>query len=99
MYGYYAFACMGPRMQPYLWWKRYLTQLQIAQFVLLFAHGVYFCLYQRGYHWFFSADVILQTLLYIYLFTAFYRRTYRQAQVKEARRRSSLLLNANAKTE
>ncbi|XP_037073832.1 elongation of very long chain fatty acids protein 1-like [Pollicipes pollicipes] len=38
MYSYYLLASLGPRVRPYLWWKRYLTQLQLAQFgLLLFA--------------------------------------------------------------
>ena len=28
MYGYYFLAALGPRVQKYLWWKRYLTRLQ-----------------------------------------------------------------------
>lgn len=30
MYSYYFLAALGPRMQPYLWWKKYLTRLQIV---------------------------------------------------------------------
>ena len=30
MYTYYGMAAMGPHMQKYLWWKRYLTMLQIV---------------------------------------------------------------------
>ncbi|KAL5243380.1 hypothetical protein ACI65C_010790 [Semiaphis heraclei] len=29
MYFYYFLAALGPQMQPYLWWKRYLTRMQI----------------------------------------------------------------------
>ncbi|CAO1432026.1 unnamed protein product [Diamesa tonsa] len=32
MYSYYGLAAIGPHMQPYLWWKKYLTVLQLAQF-------------------------------------------------------------------
>ncbi|CAO1432089.1 unnamed protein product [Diamesa tonsa] len=32
MYSYYGLAAIGPHMQPYLWWKRYLTILQLVQF-------------------------------------------------------------------
>ncbi|CAO1433370.1 unnamed protein product [Diamesa serratosioi] len=32
MYSYYGLAAIGPHMQPYLWWKRYLTILQLYQF-------------------------------------------------------------------
>src|SRR5699024_7825551 len=30
MYAYYAFASLGPKMQPYLWWKKYLTIIQLV---------------------------------------------------------------------
>ncbi|XP_074967596.1 very long chain fatty acid elongase 4-like isoform X3 [Phalacrocorax aristotelis] len=29
MYGYYALAILGPQMHRYLWWKRYLTIMQL----------------------------------------------------------------------
>lgn len=32
MYAYYFLAAFGPTFQPYLWWKRYLTRLQMFQF-------------------------------------------------------------------
>ncbi|KAG8235004.1 hypothetical protein J437_LFUL015420 [Ladona fulva] len=30
MYVYYILAAMGPRIQPFLWWKKYLTTLQMV---------------------------------------------------------------------
>ena len=30
MYGYYALAAMGPEVQRYLWWKKYITKLQLV---------------------------------------------------------------------
>jgi elongation of very long chain fatty acids protein 7 len=30
MYSYYLFAAMGPQLQKYLWWKKYLTSLQMV---------------------------------------------------------------------
>jgi len=35
MYSYYALTTFGQRIQPYLWWKKYLTTLQMIQFVLV----------------------------------------------------------------
>jgi len=35
MYSYYFLAALGPTVRRYLWWKRYLTQLQMVQFSLL----------------------------------------------------------------
>jgi len=34
MYTYYGLSACGPKLQPYLWWKRYLTKLQLAQFFI-----------------------------------------------------------------
>ena len=31
MYSYYFLAALGPHMQKYLWWKRYLTTFQMIQ--------------------------------------------------------------------
>ena len=30
MYIYYGLAAIGPSMQKYLWWKRYMTKLQLV---------------------------------------------------------------------
>lgn len=30
MYGYYGLAALGPQMQKYLWWKKYLTIIQMV---------------------------------------------------------------------
>ncbi|CAG2118165.1 unnamed protein product, partial [Medioppia subpectinata] len=29
MYSYYLLSAFGPQIQPYLWWKRYITRLQL----------------------------------------------------------------------
>jgi hypothetical protein len=34
MYTYYFLASLGPGFKKYLWWKKYLTRLQLVQFVL-----------------------------------------------------------------
>ena len=39
MYSYYALALLGPSVRPYLWWKKYLTQMQLLQFFLIFLHS------------------------------------------------------------
>lgn len=44
MYSYYALSTLGPKVQPYLWWKKYLTQLQIVQIALVSIHCVYIAL-------------------------------------------------------
>ena len=39
MYVYYFLSSM-PSMRRHLWWKKYLTQMQIFQFVIFFAHSL-----------------------------------------------------------
>ncbi|XP_051525572.1 elongation of very long chain fatty acids protein 4-like [Myxocyprinus asiaticus] len=38
MHSYSGLAALGPHMQKYLWWKHYLTTLQLIQFVLRTIH-------------------------------------------------------------
>ena len=33
MYTYYGIAALGPQYQKYLWWKRYLTIMQLVSTV------------------------------------------------------------------
>ena len=40
MYLYYFLSACGPRLQKYLWWKKYLTTMQMVQFVLVFLHAL-----------------------------------------------------------
>ena len=82
MYGYYFLSSLGPQMQPYLWWKRYLTQMQIVQFVIGGLYGIYFVMYQENYPPFIVANYIIQAILYLFLFTKFYLNTYNKKAAK-----------------
>ena len=33
MYLYYFLSAFGPKMQKYLWWKKYITKLQLVSYV------------------------------------------------------------------
>lgn len=35
MYSYYGLAAAGPRFQKYLWWKKYMTAIQLVRGQLL----------------------------------------------------------------
>lgn len=39
MYFYYGVSAMGPQYRKFLWWKKYLTKMQITQFVLIIIHS------------------------------------------------------------
>lgn len=79
MYSYYFLATFGPAVQPYLWWKRYLTSLQIAQFVLILIQLATIplstsdkCKYPRG----FLAVAFAGAILFLWLFYTYYLDTY-----------------------
>ncbi|GAU95331.1 hypothetical protein RvY_06965 [Ramazzottius varieornatus] len=73
MYSYYLLS-MFPALQPYLWWKKYLTQLQLVQFLLILSATIVNlaredCKYPRwlGYIqlWFLLALVVLFSNFYV----------------------------------
>ncbi|NXJ52423.1 ELOV4 protein, partial [Spizaetus tyrannus] len=76
MYGYYALASLGPQMHPYLWWKRYLTIMQLCQFVAIAAHSSYNLFTECPFPDGFNAAVFLYILSLIALFLRFYYQTY-----------------------
>ncbi|MBN3293599.1 ELOV1 protein, partial [Polypterus senegalus] len=39
MYFYYGLSAAGPQFQKYLWWKKYMTAIQLVQFVLVSLHA------------------------------------------------------------
>ncbi|KAG9509727.1 Elongation of very long chain fatty acids protein 1, partial [Fragariocoptes setiger] len=85
MYAYY-FLATYKSLQPYLGWKKYLTQIQIVQFVImimvstqpLFIPG---CKFPRT----FLYINIFFSFVFIYLFTTFYIRTYGKQTVRVAK--------------
>lgn len=41
MYGYYLLASQGPKYAKYLWIKKYITAIQLIQFVTMLTHAVH----------------------------------------------------------
>ena len=78
MYSYYFLAALGPHMQKYLWWKKYLTTFQMIQFVCVWTKsmvvvtGVVDC----GYPWQFCAASVCVTTTFFLLFSEFYVQNY-----------------------
>lgn len=76
MYSYYALSVLGPKIQPYLWWKKYITQLQLGQFVV---YVLYCCLllrYQTGYPTFWLYFGLTQPPFFLWMFHDFYKKAY-----------------------
>ncbi|KAB0795322.1 hypothetical protein PPYR_12161 [Photinus pyralis] len=85
MYSYYLLASLGPQYQKYLWWKKHLTRLQLAQFCIIFIHNFQMIFRQCNYPQFIVFLLGTQALFFLYLFGAFYKKTYtKKKQTQEA---------------
>ncbi|XP_072245782.1 ELOVL fatty acid elongase 8b [Leuresthes tenuis] len=76
MYSYYGLAAIGPHMQKYLWWKRYLTSLQLVQFVLFLLHTGYNLFTECNFPDSMNAFVFGYCVTLIILFSNFYYQSY-----------------------
>ncbi|XP_015430277.1 PREDICTED: elongation of very long chain fatty acids protein AAEL008004-like [Dufourea novaeangliae] len=78
MYSYYLLAALGTWIQPYLWWKKYLTSLQMVQFVLVMIHAFQLlfidCNYPKAFVWLIG----LHAVMFYFLFRDFYVEAYRK---------------------
>ncbi|XP_078417083.1 ELOVL fatty acid elongase 8b isoform X3 [Cetorhinus maximus] len=84
MYLYYGIAAMGPHMQKYLWWKRYLTMLQLLQFFGIAVHTSYNLFTDCDFPDGFNLFVFIYIITIIILFSNFYYKTYIQKKTKKA---------------
>ncbi|XP_014784232.1 elongation of very long chain fatty acids protein 4 isoform X1 [Octopus bimaculoides] len=76
MYSYYGLSALGPAMQKYLWWKRYLTIVQLVQFVVGMIHAtqslLLSCNFPVWMHW----ALIFYGMSLLLLFLNFYYNSY-----------------------
>ncbi|KAL1432881.1 hypothetical protein MTO96_001877 [Rhipicephalus appendiculatus] len=78
MYTYYFVAALGARYQKFLWWKKYLTALQIAQFTAdLLACLCVFCT-TGDYLKFFVYIGTTQFAIFFAWFSSFYINVYKR---------------------
>nr|XP_015826954.2 elongation of very long chain fatty acids protein 1b [Nothobranchius furzeri]XP_015826955.2 elongation of very long chain fatty acids protein 1b [Nothobranchius furzeri]XP_015826958.2 elongation of very long chain fatty acids protein 1b [Nothobranchius furzeri] len=83
MYFYYGLSAAGPRFQKYLWWKKYMTAIQLIQFVLVSLHATqYYFMESCNYQF-----PIIIHLVWIYgtLFFILFSNFWVQAYVKGKR--------------
>ncbi|XP_005189663.3 elongation of very long chain fatty acids protein AAEL008004 [Musca domestica] len=82
MYGYYFIASVRPSTSS-LWWKRYITQMQLAQFAYLAFHFLQVVVNNSCNHPFLIAIVgFMQNIFMFSLFFEFYYRTYMRKDKK-----------------
>lgn len=93
MYSYYSLSLLGPSVRPYLWWKRYLTQVQIVQFVLIIAHTAIPLFRDCGYPKVLVLIGVPQVLLILFLFVNFYFKAY---QAQRAHREGDCIKNKSS---
>ncbi|XP_071580014.1 very long chain fatty acid elongase AAEL008004-like isoform X3 [Temnothorax nylanderi] len=78
MYSYYFIAAYGPKYKKYLWWKKYMTWIQLVQFALMLVYLVLTlildCRTPKALTYFFTIVVII----FMYLFNDFYRQAYKK---------------------
>ncbi|OQR78755.1 elongation of very long chain fatty acids protein 4-like [Tropilaelaps mercedesae] len=76
MYTYYGLSALPKEMRPNLWWKKYVTQFQIAQFLLLMLHGSVPLFYDCQFPPLMASLMTFEAGLFTYLFSDFYVKTY-----------------------
>ncbi|XP_053670350.1 elongation of very long chain fatty acids protein AAEL008004-like [Anopheles nili] len=78
MYFYYMLSAMGPRYQKYLWWKKYMTEIQIAQFVICIGHAINALLTDCAFPKFITLLLLCNASIFFVLFMNFYLENYRK---------------------
>ncbi|KAJ2943577.1 hypothetical protein O0L34_g16686 [Tuta absoluta] len=78
MYGYYGLSAF-PKLQKYLWWKKYITKLQLIQFVIVVIQVTanYYVTPCKASYVLLSI-VWFHGFLFVYLFSDFYVKSYLQ---------------------
>ncbi|XP_026282372.1 elongation of very long chain fatty acids protein 7-like [Frankliniella occidentalis] len=79
MYGYYLLTTIAPEYKKSIWWKKYITKMQLTQFVFLGLHAVSVllipsCEYQCKY--IYAAIMVPQNFFMFMLFYNFYVQAY-----------------------
>lgn len=85
MYTYYGVAALGPKYQKYLWWKKYMTKMQIIQFVLVTIHSTQLLLLKNcNYPRLFAYWILLYAFIFLIMFANFYIQSYKKQPVTDS---------------
>lgn len=85
MYTYYmlsAFFSNRPEYLKYLWWKKYITTLQMSQFCLAFLHNCQLLFVDCGYPRWCVVFVLPNAMFFYLLFASFYDSAYKAPEEK-----------------
>ena len=93
MYTYYGLSALGPQFQKYLFFKRYITTIQLTQFVVVFLHSfkilVEGC---AGRYSIFLYVNFFHAIVFFLMFTNFYRQSYAKKMASQAKSREETKL-------
>ncbi|XP_076272629.1 very long chain fatty acid elongase 7-like isoform X2 [Rhynchophorus ferrugineus] len=78
LYTYYLLAILGPEVRKYLWWKKYLTIIQLVQFCVVIIHEFLIFLPSCDYPKWTSIFIIPNGIIFYSLFLDFFRTAYRK---------------------
>lgn len=82
MYGYYFLSALGPGIQKHLWWKKYLTSLQMIQFTAIFIHSMQLLFTSCNVPNSIIIYTMFNTLVFLILFRDFFVKAYHRTQQK-----------------
>ncbi|XP_076642511.1 elongation of very long chain fatty acid james bond protein [Halictus rubicundus] len=81
MYAYYLIAALGPQYKKYLWWKKYITWIQLTQFAIVLSYLMVIlmmdCKVPKALTYFMMTNMVI----FLYLFGDFYRKSYKPKSV------------------
>ncbi|ENN70418.1 elongation of very long chain fatty acids protein AAEL008004 [Dendroctonus ponderosae] len=76
LYGYYFLSSCGPEVQKYLGWKKYITRLQLVQFILVFIHSCQILFVDCGFPKWTLIITLPNATFFYFLFSDFYKNNY-----------------------
>ncbi|NWQ72260.1 ELOV7 protein, partial [Neopipo cinnamomea] len=82
MYTYYGICSLGPAYHKYLWWKKYMTTIQLVQFIMITVHiGQIYVMDDCPYQYpIFMFIIWLYGSMFLVLFLHFWYHAYTKGQ-------------------
>ncbi|KAK0088421.1 hypothetical protein PV325_012085 [Microctonus aethiopoides] len=99
MYSYYGLAAIGPHVTKYLWWKKYLTILQLIQFTTALILGINGIRSGCDFPLWMQYALVIYMISFIVLFGNFYAKAYiakgKQAYANRQKTSRNAIANAS----
>ncbi|XP_018901859.2 very long chain fatty acid elongase AAEL008004 isoform X1 [Bemisia tabaci] len=84
MYGYYLLSALGPQVQKYLWWKKYITKIQLGQFVIIMTYLLGLLVYDCKLPKALTVYMFANCSIFLVLFSDFYHKAYLKSAKRAA---------------